>query len=218
MQILNSETNADGIITTKDIDGKETKYSQIFAGLSFPTGSTPGAWCVCGEEYKPLPATKFEDAPKPGRGKIVLLAEGVAEGLSTDSLYSPLTDALALYSCRKVYCNTQSEDTVPFMEGLRSYIYKNSLQANLVDAPFVDNYTWGIAQVQDFEGDDMLTIPQGRTKEELGTIGRANLDDEPEKLYPALNAYRHCIAAFSKHHPRRRNPFRRPPQRGKWSR
>ncbi len=214
MDILSSEINNDKTITLVKPDG-ETKFTNIFCGLSWPVGASHCSWCIVGEEYR---TQEFFNTGKViDRGKLILLAEKTADDLSTEQFFGPLTDALQLYSCRRVFCDTQSEQALPYVSSLQEFIYRNELPyINPERAPFEENFVWGVSQVRSWLDRGLLDLSDGPAKKQLQAISRPDLDEEPEKKFPALNALRLAIGAFCKHLPRKFKPFKRPHKKSRW--
>ena len=177
--------------------GAEKKlFSSIKAGLSWPTSSSPGFYCLLGEEYR-VPG-RFEN-PKAEKGKLILLADHESKSPFPDKLFDPLTDDCTLFHCDSIYTDLKNHEGDVGI--FRDWMYDKNMRVDLVEAPFSDSFGLGVSLIRRWADASLLELPEGSLREQLKKLTAADLEESPETRFYAVNALRFVVSAFEKYRP-----------------
>jgi hypothetical protein len=187
-------------IREEDGSTRKIKYSGIRAGLCWPTIASPGYFCILGEEWRNVD----KDEIRKNRGKLHLLAESESNSLSLNDLFSMLTEATEKLCCGYVHFEQEEEGKrsgfeSAFWEYTREHDIKSSI---LSPAPYSDNMILGTSWIQDWSKAGLLNIQEHAIVfEQLKKISKADLEDQPEKKFYAVNGLRYAVSAFQEYSP-----------------
>ena len=206
--VVEAQKAGNGIVThILDMGGGETKlvhYSDVRAGLSWPTATSPGYYCILGEEYHE--SNKFEGMER--KDNLKLLSEHESQGMSLDELFSKLTDDTSLLRCSKIFTDMSDENT-GYVESFREFVVGIKNGGYLDEAPYADNFLLGVSWIQDWTKSGKLDIPEKTiVRSQLKQITKAGIADSPETNYYAFNALRFVVGAFHKFRPNFNSGFR----------
>ena len=206
--VVKAKKAENGIIThILDMgDGKQktVRYYDVRAGLSWPTVTSPGYYCILGEEY--YETDRYEGAKR--KGNLTLLAEHEFPGISLDELFGKLTDDTSLVRCSRIFAD-MSDEYSGYIDSFRTFVtgIKNSGYPD--QAPYADNFLLGVSRIRDWTKSGKLDIPEKTIiRSQLKGISKADLADSPETIFYAVNALRFVVGAFFKHRPINNPPFR----------
>ena len=187
-------------VRTGDGSIKTIKYSGIRAGLCWPTITSPGYFCIFGEEWHKV----GKDELRENRGKLHLLAEGESDSLSLNDLFSKLTGAAQKLHCGDIHIKWD-EESYSFEGAFWEYTRKHDIHSDtghLYPAPHSDNIILGISWVQEWLKAGLLDIPeQSIVYGQLKKISKLDLEDALEKKFYAVNGLRYAVSAFQEDPP-----------------
>lgn len=175
-------------------DGTVLRYQSVRGACSFP-GESAGSFVILGMEMD----DKLETAPPP----LVLLDEGLIEGISVDAFWSQVTDAVVAACASPLYLDLEDE---PAMSAFYDFKSRNNVNVDIAQAPWVDRFRLGLGTCMDWLKEGRLDLHKDSlTRKELRSVERESLTDKPEQRFPLVNALRHCLSGFRKYAPTR--PF-----------
>jgi len=192
-QLKNSDSSGRFIIHTILNGGVEEqiRYLSVRAGVSFPSQDAAGAFVVVGQELD----DKYETAPAP----LVLLDEWEFTGLSVDTFWDKVTDAVVLHDAKPIYFDTQDEAN---LLAFQDYCNRKKLNIDYLNAPFADNFFTGLSTANDWWSEGRLILDKtSQVRNQLKSITRADLKESPETKFPLVNALRHVLSGFRKYPP-----------------
>lgn len=214
--IIKSEVHDNGYVVHKMVDGVLRLYSDVRAGISWPSRKNPAYFCVVAEEY--LGIFKNPENPE-NRGKLHLIQEQEMSGLSVDRMCRALYDAATLYTIREFYADLH-DDYAEYYDAIRDYGYNREMSGLLiVDAPFKGNFAAGLAMVYDWRRENLLEIDE-TTLAHAQTKGMTQtLLDQPDVdlINHAANALRFAVSGFYRFRPncyQRKGAWRRKNRKG----
>lgn len=180
------------------------RYSDVRAGLSWPTAVSPGYYCILGEEYHEK--TRYEGSDH--KGKLKLLSEREFSGISLNELFAKLTDDTSLLHCSRIFTD-MSDEYLGCIEAFRDFTLDIRSGGYISEAPYADNFMLGVSWIQDWTRTARLDIPEKSViRSQLKRITKADLADSPETRFYAINALRFVVGAFHKIRPRSESGFR----------
>ena len=211
--VVKAEKAENRIIThILDMGNGETKtvqYSDVRAGLSWPTPTSPGYYCILGEEHHEI--NKYEGVKRTTNLK--LLSEREFPGISLDELFAKLTDDTSLLRCSRIFTD-MSDEYDGYVELFREFVIGIKHSGYLNPAPYTEVFFLGVSRILDWTKSGKLDIPEKTfVHSQLKGITKADLADSPETIFYAVNALRFVVGAFFKHRPINNPPFR--PNRSK---
>jgi len=196
MEVVKSKRNPDRSITqtiwVSNGESEEKRYSTIYGGVSWPSATLPAYFSILGEEY--IEGIDHSDEKK-ARGKLALLSEYQATGLSLSTLFDKLIDDCILYGCNSIYStinDAHEEFKLAFWDHTKK---RKQWKLSLKSAPYADNFILGMSLLQDWQQrfdfpDDSILFKQ------LKSLTKESLNDSPETKFNAINSLRFAVAAF----------------------
>jgi hypothetical protein len=175
-----------------EIDGQDDRvYLNIRAGLSWPNKSAPAYYCILGQLDR---QNEFK------RNPLVFLFEGQSKDLNL--LLDKLTDHAKMLLCEEIRVDLTG-DRECFRDSFINYCEETETRGlYLGQAPWPDNFSYGLGLIRDWLKKKSLEIERGSTlAQQLGRIP----DDlsahtaEPEVDFYSANALRYAVCAFQKH-------------------
>ena len=168
------------------------RWQSVRAGVSFPDAGTPGAFVVIGLDVE----EPFDTGPDP----LVLIDEGLHEGVGIDSFWQEVTDAVTATLVRPLYLDMTDQ---PQMLAFYDFIGRRNLSIDFEPAPWPDRFQLGLGGVFDWFKDGRLDLHKdSKTRSELRGIEQAAVSgDHPERRFPLTNALRFVLSGFRKFPP-----------------
>ncbi len=175
-----------------EIDGQDDKvYLNIRAGLSWPNKSAPAYYCILGQLDR-----KNELKKNP----IIFLCEGQSKNLHL--LLDKLTDHAKMALCKEIFVDLTG-DRECFRDSFIDYCEETETRGlYLRQAPWPENFSYGLGLIRDWLGKKSLEIEHGTTlAHQLGKIPEdiSAHTAEPEVDYFAVNTLRYVLGAFQKY-------------------
>jgi len=193
-----------------ELDPETVKYRKIWGGVAWPTDMSPAYACFVGQLF--MEATRFEKQAI--KEPLILLSECQSDELTLEDFLHKVTDESVRLFADKVYANLGrdwSEEHEQEGEGkfsgyvtsFRRYLSDNEIPyVTLEGAPYVDNYLYTVQIINDYRQKERLTVPEKTTAfEQLSTIKKSDLQNNPESFFYAVEAVRHVVGAYSKYRP-----------------
>lgn len=193
-----------------ELDPETVKYRKVWGGVAWPTDMSPAYACFVGQLF--MEATRFEKQAI--KEPLILLSECQSDELTLEDFLHKVTDESVRLCADKVYANLGrdwSEEHEQEGEGkfsgyvtsFRRYLSDNEIPyVTLEGAPYVDNYLYTVQIINDYRQKERLTVPEKTTAfEQLSTIKKSDLQNNPESFFYAVEAVRHVVGAYSKYRP-----------------
>jgi hypothetical protein len=186
------------------------RYVAIRGGISWPTVTSPAYYCIVG-----MTDSGRHDVKKKIVGNYVLLAEFTSDLLGLNTFYSRLTDAADQYCCRNFYVEIpEQRHECGYLHDFDDFQRDRNSKAYLTEAYDVDNFMLGVSRIRQSIDERKLPIPeQSVIYEQLQSITKEDLQDNPEEKFYGINALRHVIGSYFRLPPRlyKARVKRRPP-------
>lgn len=156
---------------------------KILGGLSWPTPTSTGYYCIFGE----LPGTK------PRYKRLVFLAEAEAE-LPND-LYENLCEHAKKLLCWNFFADL-SEPNRDFYQSFRRYVERKDLSRIRVQQSYLTWYP-ALLAVQEWAKDDALDIDKGSILAgQLGKMEKADQGESGKGAFYAVSALGHIVSEY----------------------
>jgi hypothetical protein len=174
-------------------------YTAVYGGLSWPSSESLAYHCILGEAFA---------GSKDGeiiRGKLRLLAESESEGISIDGFFARVTaDAIHLH-CDTIFAAMDESKYADFTAVYGNYCFEHRVHfGRLERAPFEKDFIVGVSLIQQWIGSGRLDLPvDSIVYQQLKSISRSDLGEQPETRFHAINALRFAVAGFHTHKPSR---------------
>jgi hypothetical protein len=201
--VLEATKGKDGIITHKVDTGygdpKLFRYVRVWAGLQWPKGPTPAYYIILGLEHQ----ERDYLGGKKRRGPLRFFAEFEAPSvLSLNDFFKQLTDDISKYYCTRVFTHTEDEYE-SFVQSYEDYLRDKELKSAYPDeAPYSENFNWGLAQINDWMSRGKLELPNdSEVRAQLKSISEEDLGEAPETKFLRINALRYLLGGFLKYAP-----------------
>jgi hypothetical protein len=210
LNISKDSFGGDIIVRMRDPRGYEENVSffDVRGGLVWPTISSPGYYCIIGQE---------EIKRSTGKRPVVFFREGEDDLL--EGLFRKLTDDAKKCFVSAFYCD-RAEEHLSFIEDFEDFLKRNFVgDLMLIQAPDVQNFQYGVNLIRQYRKEQLLEIPEQSTL--YGQLRALNPDDvkhsREDKLY-AVNGLRYAIVGFEKSQPAPPMGRRiiKPPPRSSW--
>jgi hypothetical protein len=193
-----------------ELEPETVKYRKIWGGLAWPTEFSPAYACFVGQIF--IPETRFEKQAV--KEPLLFLSECQSDELTLEDFLQKVTDESVRLCADKVYANLGrdwSEEHEQEGEGnfsgyvtsFRRYLSDKEIPyVTLEGAPYVDNYLYSVQIINDFRHNERFTVPENTTAfDQLSSIKKSDLQNNPEAFFYAVEAVRHVIGAYSKYRP-----------------
>jgi hypothetical protein len=188
--------------------GDKPEFTDIRAGLVFPTAEHPACAIFLGMEWVDPRVYQVNESAR----KLYLLAEVIYTEFGVDRLFHKLSDLASACCCTDIFCDLDHEKHADFLDAARAYEDRHKSYAELIAAPFVDNPWLGVSLVHDWARSGKLKIPEdAEAYTQLKKVSKADLDNL-DGFY-AINALRLVIGSFHMDPPRVVRPYRYQPPR-----
>ena len=199
--VISSEKDMDegGIIIHRvNVPGKDPeaiKYRAIQGGLTWPKDGAPGYYIILGQLDDGL-AYHRQDVKSP------LKFLGEFESEFPEKLFKRLTDDAKIFLCDEFYCDMGLE-WEGFVEDFDAYTSKHKIdRVYLREAPFSQNFQFGVTKIREWRAARALDIPEGTTiRSQLKEMQPTDLKESPETNFFAVNALRFVIGGIEKYSP-----------------
>jgi len=179
-------------------DNKIIKYAAVIGGISWPTEYSPLYFCVMGKLWNEESRRSNQEEKK---GNLVFLDEHESNSLSLDEGINKLTDSAKRFYCDRFYTNI-GEAFAGYIESFQGYVTRNKIKdprPSLQEAPYNDDFLFGVKLVKDWEREKRIEIPEDSIAyKQLKPITMEHLKDKPEVNFYAVNALRFVMGAFFK--------------------
>ncbi|MFC1895987.1 hypothetical protein ACFL0Q_04940 [Thermodesulfobacteriota bacterium] len=163
-------------------------YRAIRAGLAWPYKNAPGYFLLLGQETH-----------KNARGHYPLLFLLEAQYDALHGLLEALSDACAMVVCDEVFTDMAGNREC-FEDAFHDHHRQEGTSLYLRQAPWVENFEYGLSLVERHIAHRSLYIPQDSTlARQLGEIPRGDPGEDPEAQFYAVNALRYVVAGFQKY-------------------
>jgi hypothetical protein len=175
-----------------ELEGQDDKvYLDIRAGLTWPNRSAPAYYCILGQEDK---ENEFK------RNPIVFFCENQSKDLHL--LLDKLTDDAKRLLCDEIYVDL-SENRKCFRDSFSDYCKETDTTGlYLRQAPWPDNFAYGLWLIKDWLAKNSLEIEQESTlARQLGKISEDLLEDpaKAEIDFYGVNALHYIVGGFQKY-------------------
>jgi hypothetical protein len=198
--ITKTEKTTRGATVHTLADGSKRTYSDVRAGLVWPSAISPAYYCILGEDDKGV----FRDPENPyNRGVLHLIAEQEFRALSIERLCKALYDDAIMYRVSVFYCDL-NDDQNEYYHAIRDYGHHMQLKdVRCEDAPFKGNFQAGLAIVDDWGQQGLVDIPKDTIAYEQfkkasdKSLAHTDVDQE----FYAANALRFAVSGFFKYRP-----------------
>jgi len=191
--IIKSTKNEQGIIQHEDADSNVTECAAVIGGLSWPTDKSPAYFCVFGQRLK-----GGRKRQKNKKAKIEFIAEHQGESLSLKQLFLKMTDFTKRFYCETYYTVT-GDLYEGYAETFEDYFEnkKLDLYPALDDAPFSDNFLFGVQLIDLWREQGTINIPEDTILyRQLREISSDDLGNDPELIFYAINALRFVVGTY----------------------
>jgi len=161
-------------------------FSDIRAGLVWPTVSAPGYYVILGQYDQPASS---------GRRPLRFFAEG--EDALLQALFQKLTDDGKKHNAAVIY-GDRSQVNMPFLESFDLHIKENVMgRYRLLQAPFSENLQYGVNLIRQHAKERLLEISKSSILyNQLRSLNVEDLSEEG-KFY-AVNALRYVVCGYEK--------------------
>ena len=170
----------------------EYQYQSVRIGLVFPTVDNPSYFVVGGMEIDdPYFASE--------RGLVRVIGEVEIADLSLDSLFNAVTDSYTSMLCDQVYMDFAANED--YRMRFWNYLDQHNLRTSLLDVPYKD-VVLRFSLLRDFNDSGNLAVDKGSVLyQDLQSVSKESLRDNPESKFYRLNALSFLIAGFEKYKP-----------------
>jgi hypothetical protein len=167
--------------------------------LEWPIGSTPAYYVILGLEHEELDYL----GGKKRQGPLKFFAEFEAPSvLSLNDFFKQLTDDISKYYCTRIFTH-KVDEYESFAQSYEDYLRDKELKSAYSDeAPYAENFNWGLAQINDWVSRGKLELPEySKIRDQLKGISEEELEESPETKFLRINALRYLLGGFLKYAP-----------------